>query len=35
MNLYIFTSKNGNTLIRKFERVLDFITNKDKLYNNL
>jgi len=35
MNLHIFTSKNGNTLIREFERVLDFITNKDKLYNNL
>ena len=35
MNSYIFTSKNGNALIREFERVLDFITNKDKLYNNL
>lgn len=35
MNSHVFISKNGNTLIREFERVLDFITNKDKLYNNL
>ena len=35
MNSHIFTSKNGNTLMRKFERVPDFITNKDKPYNSL
>ena len=35
MNSHIFIIKNGNTLICEFERVLDFITNKDKLYNNL
>lgn len=35
MNSHIFTSENSNTLTCEFERVLDFITNKDKLYNNL
>ncbi len=35
MNPHIFTNKNGNTLMHEFERVLDFITNKTKLYNNL
>lgn len=35
MNSHIFTNKNDNTLMREFERVLDFITNKDKLYNSL
>lgn len=33
MNSHIFTNKNGNTLMREFEGVLDFITTKDKLYN--
>ena len=32
MNSHIFTNKNGNILMREFERVLDFIINKDKLY---
>lgn len=31
MNSHIFTNRNGNTLMREFERV----TNKDKLYNSL
>lgn len=31
MNSHIFTNRNGNTLMRKFERV----TNNDKLYNSL
>ena len=35
MNSHIFTNKNGNILMREFERVLDFIINKDKLYNSL
>ena len=35
MNSYIFTNKNGNIPMCEFERVLDFITNKDKLYNSL
>ena len=32
MNSHIFTYKNGNIPMRKFERILDFITNK--LYNS-
>ena len=35
MNSHIFTNKNGNILMLEFERVLDFIINKDKLYNSL
>ena len=35
MNSHIFTNKNGTILMREFERVLDFIINKDKLYNSL
>ncbi len=35
MNSHIFTNKNGNILMCEFERVLDFIINKDKLYNSL
>lgn len=35
MNSHIFTNKNSNILMREFERVLDFIINKDKLYNSL
>ena len=35
MNSHIFTNKNGNILMYKFEKVLDFITNNNKPYNNL
>lgn len=35
MNSHIFTNKNGNILMRELMIVLDFIINKDKLYNSL
>ena len=35
MNSHIFTNKNVTILMGEFARVLDFIINKDKLYNSL